>query len=408
MPLSLRIALSSLATHKLRTVLAMLGVFLGALALTGVRHVSEAMVRKAEIETEKLGPNLLMAMSGKLRFTRGDFRSQPTHKNFKVADALAIIRGLPSAALGVPYIAQTSNIRAGDTRVACQLVATWPDYPLVRAFHPEFGRFLTQEEENSRAMVCVLGRTVAKRLFGEPEKALGQRVFLFRAGLTVIGVMEEKGADLSGSDQDEQVFVPLSTFMRRLANIWYISGVYIQLADGADFEQAKATAETILRRQHHVGPGTPKPDDFTVLTAKDTMRLKEQALELVRTLGLISSSLSFAVGGLGILSIMVLLVRARRMEIGIRRAVGARRADIVRQFLIESGAMSCAGGAGGVLAALVLLLAVYRFGNFPYVFNPWLILQALAGSAVLGLAAGAYPAWQAGSVEILDVLRNKA
>ncbi len=407
MPLSLRIALSSLATHKLRTVLAMLGVFLGALALTGVRHVSEAMVRKAEIETEKLGPNLLMAMSGKIRFTRGDFRSQPSHKNFKVADALAVMRGLPSAALGVPYIAQTSNIRAGDTRVACQLVATWPDYPDVRAFKPEFGRFLTPDEEDSRAMVCVLGRTVAKRLFGEPEKAMGQKVFLFRAGLTVIGVMEEKGADLSGADQDEQVFVPLSTFMRRLSNRTHITGVYIQLADGADFELAKATAETILRRQHHVGPGTPKPDDFTVFTAKDTMRLKEQALELVRTLGLISSSLSFAVGGLGILSIMVLLVRARRMEIGIRRAVGARRTDIVRQFLLESGAMSCVGGAGGVVCALALLLVVYRFGEFPYVFDPWLILQALAGSAALGLAAGAYPAWQAGSVQILDVLRNK-
>lgn len=407
MPLSLRIALSSLSTHKLRTVLAMLGVFLGALALTGVRHVSEAMVRKAEIETEKLGPNLLMAMSGKLRFSRGDFRTQPSHKNFRVADALAVLRGLPSAAVGVPYISKTEHIRAGNTRVACQLVATWPDYPRVRAFVPDMGRFFTQEEEDSRAMVCVLGRTIATRLFGDPGKAVGQRVFLYRAGLTVIGVMEEKGADLSGADQDEQVFVPLSTLMRRLDNRWHISGVYIQLADGADFEDAKATAETILRRQHGVGPGAPKPDDFTVLTAKDTMRLKQQALDLVRTLGIISSSLSFAVGGLGILSIMVLLVRARRMEIGIRRAVGARRADIVRQFLIESGAMSCVGGAGGVLTALVLLLAVYRFGDFPYVFNVWLILQALAGSAVLGLAAGAYPAWQAGSVQILDVLRNK-
>jgi putative ABC transport system permease protein len=247
MPLSLRIALSSLATHKLRTVLAMLGVFLGALALTGVRHVSEAMVRKAEIETEKLGPNLLMAMSGKLRFTRGDFRSQPSHKNFKIADALALMRGLPSAALGVPYIAQTSNIRAGDTRVACQLVATWPDYPDVRAFHPEFGRFLTREEEDSRAMVCVLGRTVARRLFGEPEKAMGQRVFLFRAGLTVIGVMEEKGAD-SPARIRRTGLNPFPTFMRRRANpLAHVRRLH-PARGRRDFEQAKATAETIMRR----------------------------------------------------------------------------------------------------------------------------------------------------------------
>jgi putative ABC transport system permease protein len=134
------------------------------------------------------------------------------------------------------------------------------------------------------------------------------------------------------------------------------------------------------------------------------MRLKEHAQKLVAP-GLICSCLSFAVGGLGILSIMVLLVRARRMEIGIRRAVGARRADIVRQFLLESGAMSCVGGAGGVVCALALLLVVYRFGEFPYVFDPWLILQALAGSAVLGLAPA--PTRPGSGDRKIPSLRNK-
>lgn len=404
---SLRIALKSLATHKMRTLLAMLGVFLGALALTGVLHISLAMERKAVAETEKLGPNLLMAMAGNLRFRRGDARPDAGNTRFKLADAVALMRGLPAVVGGVPYLVFPSPIRSGGKKTMCQMVATWPAYPAIRGSHPQYGRFFDQDDEDTRALVCALGSTIATRLFGSPEAAVGREVHIQRARLRVIGVMEEKGSDVSGTNQDEQIFVPLSTAMRRLFNKDYIHGVYMQLADGADFEAAKATAEAILRRRHAIRTERGEADDFRVLTARDTMRLKQQALDLVETLGYISSSLSFAIGGLGILSIMILLVRARRLEIGIRRAVGARRSDIIRQFLIEAGAMSAAGGAAGTLAALLLLAVVYRLGDFPSVYNIWLIGGSLFGSAALGLAAGAYPAWNAANVPVLRVLRDE-
>lgn len=404
--LSLGIALKSLATHKVRTLLAMLGVFLGAFALTGVLHVSLAMERKAVEETEKLGPNLLMVMTGNIRFHRGDIRPDAGNANLKLSDAVALVRGLPSALRGAPFLALPMPVRAGAKKTMCQMVATWPDYPDIRGNHPQFGRFFTQAEDDERALVCTLGRAIATRLFGSPEAALGQGVYLFRARLRVIGVMEEKGSDVSGTNQDEQIFVPLATCMRRLSNKDYIHGVYLRLAEGADFEAARDSAGHILRRRHGIDAARGQPDDFRVLTARDTMQLKQQALELVRTLGYISSSLSFGIGGLGIGSIMILLVRARRLEIGIRRAVGARRGDILRQFLVEAGAMSAVGGAAGTLAALALLAVVYRVGQFPAVFDPWLIAGALGGSAVLGLAAGAYPAWQASNVEVLRVLRG--
>lgn len=404
---SLRIALRSLATHKMRTILAMLGVFLGALALTGVLHISLAMEQKAVEETEKLGPNLLMAMTGNIRFRRGEIRPDAGNTRFKLPDAVALLRGLPSAVGGVPFMAFAMPIRAGDKKTMCQIVATWPDYPAIRGNHTRYGRFFDQDEEDDKALVCALGQTIATRLFGSPEAAVGQAVHIFRARLRVVGVMEEKGSDVSGTNQDEQVFVPLSTYMRRLSNKNYIHGVYLQLAEGADFEAAKQAAVSILRNRHEIRPDKGQPDDFRVLTARDTMDLKQQALDLVRTLGYISSSLSFAIGGLGIGSIMILLVRARRLEIGIRRAVGARRGDIIRQFLLESGAMSAVGGAAGTLAALALLAVAYRLGEFPAVYNLWLIGGALAGSAALGLAAGAYPAWQAANVAVLSVLRDE-
>jgi putative ABC transport system permease protein len=404
--LSLKIALQALATHKLRTVLAMLGVFLGALALTGVRHVSKAMVRQAEIEVEKLGPNLFAVFAGQTRFSRGgNARTAGGANTFQLDDADAVIRSLPGVVKAVPIITRTMPMRSGNTTVQCQMVATWPDYPEVRNFEPDSGRFFSWDEERERAKVVVLGRKIAQRLFGDPQNAVGKVVYVFRSGLVVAGVMEEKGSDISGTDQDEQVFVPLSTYMRRMANQTWVTGVFLQMADGTDFNRTKAAATQLMRVRHAIVSG--KKDDFSVLTAEDTMQLKQQALDLVDVLGLISSTLSFAVGGLGILSIMILLVRARRLEIGVRRAMGARKRDIIRQFLLESGMMSVVGGGAGVLTALALLTVVYTVGNFPYVFDIWLIAQAVCGSALLGFVAGAYPAWQAANVEVLQVLRNK-
>ncbi len=400
---SLKIALSSLAVHKLRAVLAMLGVFVGALALTGVQHLSLAMVRKAEIETEKLGPNLFMATAGQVRMRPGGSTRLPRNaRTFKESDAYALMHLMPSALEGAPFANAEMPVRYKGIKIACQLVGTLPGYTRVRAFKPAWGRFFTSEEADLSAKVCVLGHSIAERLFNDPDKAVGQEVFFHRAMAKVVGVMEKKGSDITGTNQDEQVFVPLSTFLRRFSNRDWITGVYIELAEGADPEAAKETATQILRKRHHIQPG--QDDDFSVLTAKDTMQLQQQALDLVGTLGLISSSVSFAVGGLGILSVMVLLVRARRLEIGVRRAVGAKRGQIIRQFLFEAGLLSGTGGTLGVGAALILVAVVYAFGGFPFVFSPKLITGTLVGSGLLGLGAGAYPAWQASRFEVLEVL----
>jgi putative ABC transport system permease protein len=402
----LKIALGSLAAHKLRAILAMLGVFLGALALTSVQHVSQAMVLKAEQEVEKVGPNLFVVTSYLVRFTRrGDARFSGEAKTFTIADARALEENLPSVVEAAPFVITDMSIRAANTKIPCQIVATWPEFTDVRAFQPDIGRFFTQEEVANRDKVVVLGRKIATRLFGDPEAALGQRVFFFRAVFRVIGVMEPKGRDLAGTDQDEQVFMPLSTYMRRAANIDWINGVFIQLADGADLPDIRQSATELMRERHRIQRG--EADDFSVLAASESIQLQREVLQLVNTLGLIASSVSFAVGGLGVLSIMVLLVRLRRVEIGIRRAIGATRSNIVRQFLFESALMAGTGGGVGVLAAIGLLAVVYEFGGFPWVIDPSLIGLAVGGSAAIGVAAGAYPAYQASRVEILDVLRNE-
>ncbi len=402
MLLDLKIALASLSAHKLRAVLAMLGVFLGALSFNGVEHVAAAMYKNAEAEAEKLGPGLFAALAGQVRFTReGGARNQGFQRTFTVQDARALEAGVPGALGLAPFLSSTMPIRAGGVTVTTQMVGTWPSYVQIRSFQAEFGRFLTDQDVTDMERVAVLGRKIAERLFGVPEAAIGREVLVFRARFVVVGVMEAKGRDLTGTDQDEQTFLPLSTFMRRAANQTWITGAYLRLAEGADLEQVKAAASAILRERHHL---EGKKDDFSLLTPSDAMQLRREALDLVQTLGAITSVISFAVGAMGILSIMVLMVQARRTEIGIRRAVGGSRGHITRQFLLEAGIMAGTGGACGVAASIMLVEAVCALAGFPYVFEPVFSLGTLVGSVLLGLAAGAYPARQAAAIEILDVL----
>jgi putative ABC transport system permease protein len=403
--LNLRIAMSSLAAHKWRALLAMLGVFLGALAFTGVQHVSKIMVRQAEMETEKLGPNLYAVMAGSVRFRRsGSVSLKGNSRNFTVPDAQALIHGVPSVMEGAPFVSVTMQVRGEGKALTAKLLATLPNYQDIRSFYPEQGRFFNDAEVEARAKVCVLGQSVAKRLFGTPDKAVGKLVYLYRASFRVVGVMEAKGRDLSGEDQDEYLLMPLTTYLRRVSNQTWVSGVYLRLSSDAGLDMVKRSATAIMRERHSLTDG--EDDDFSTMSPKDTIKLQRQALDLMTTLGAITSSISFAVGGLGILSIMILVVRSRRVEIGIRRAVGGRRRDIVRQFLFESGLMAGVGGACGVGLTVVLVVAASSFAGLPLVIEPASLLLTLVGSCLLGVLAGAYPAWQAANIQILDVLKN--
>jgi putative ABC transport system permease protein len=405
LPLNLRIALSSLKAHKWRAILAMLGVFLGALAFTGVQHVSQMMVRQAEMETEKLGPNLYAVMAGQIRFRHGGgVRSFGETRTFTLADARAVIENVPSVLEGAPYVSTTMTVRSGGDAVTAKILATWPNYQGIRSFHPEFGRFFNWDEVENRDKVCVLGRTIAEHLFGRPEDALGGTVFLYRASFRVLGVMEAKGRDVSGENQDEYLLLPITTYMRRASNQDWVNGVYLRLSGDAALSQVQSSVNSVMRTRHNITSG--EKDDFATMSPKDAVQLQRQALDLMSTLGGISSIISFAVGGLGILSIMILVVRARRVEIGVRRAVGGRRRDIVRQFLFESGLMAGVGGAFGVVTTVVLVMIGSAVGDLPRIIDPANLLFTLVGSCLLGVAAGAYPAWQAANIEILDILKH--
>ena len=383
----------------------MLGVFLGALAFTGVQHVSAIMVKQAEMETEKLGPNLFAVMAGRVRFTRGGgIRLSGVKRNFMLSDAQALIDSVPSVLDGTPFVSQSMPVRGNGTAVDAQVMAAWPNYEDIRSFYVDIGHFFNWQDVRDRTKVCVLGRKIAERLFGDPEKAVGQQVYMFRASFRVLGVMQVKGRDVSGVDQDEIMLVPITTYMRRASNQQWISGVFLRLSKDAGLDMVNSSVEAIMRERHKIDEN--EDDDFSAMSASDAIKLQRQALDLMTTLGGITSTISFAVGGMGILSIMILVVRARRVEIGVRRAVGGRRRDIVRQFLFESGLLAGVGGGLGVLVTVVLVVVGCSVADLPILIDSGSLATTLVGSCLLGVAAGAYPAWQAANIEILDVLKS--
>jgi putative ABC transport system permease protein len=402
--LNLRIALRSLYSFKLRTSLAVLGVFLGTFSLILVSNLADSLARKGQIELDKLGKNLLAIRSGIVLRPGPSLRLFTDAANLSLDDVRAISAGAPYVTAVSPASFKNFPIRYGGVTLSSILVTgASPNYPEVRNFYPSEGSFVSVEDDQQLARVAVIGKKIAEKLFGS-ENPLGKTILIWRVPCQVIGVMEEKGVDASNVDQDNQIFVPVNTFLRRFVNKDYVNYVFVQTADSEALIPAKAEIEQILRLRHHIKPG--QKDDFTVLNPKDMLALKSQATAMITILGRISATVSFLIGAIGILSIMILIVNERRVEIGIRRAVGSRKRDIILQFLLESSFISFLGGLAGVVLGLLISVVIFTFSQLPFSISLGGLTLAFGASVVVGILAGIYPSQKATTIQPVDVIRS--
>lgn len=402
--LNLMIAIRSLYSFKLRTGLAVLGVFLGTFSLILVSNLSASLTRKGEMEIEKLGKDLLVVRSGTIRRFGGASRLLSEATTLTMADAAAIAEGAPSVLDVSPSSHRTFPVRYERNVLASILVTgVTSNYPNLRNFHVKEGSFFTVQDDEGLSRVAVLGRKVAEKLFGDSDP-LGRNILIWRVPCRVVGVMEEKGVDLSNVDQDNQIFVPVNTFLRRFVNKNYISTIYVQSAGSASTSAAKRQIESILRERHSIRQG--KRDDFTVIDAKDVAALKSQATSMITILGRVAAGISFLIGAIGILSIMILIVNERRLEIGIRRAVGSRSRDIITQFLVESSFISLMGGVVGVLLGFLVTVVVFKVSRLPFTISPEGFIISFVASVGTGVLAGIYPSRKAMSIQPVDIIRS--
>jgi putative ABC transport system permease protein len=403
--LGIRVALRALGAHKVRTGLTLLGIVIGVAAVVAMVAIGQGTRAEILQKVESLGTNLLLVNAGQLKLFAG--RPQQVGAvatTLTERDAQAIADEVSGVAAVAPAQSKKLLVKFGEATATTSIVGTTPEFQEVRNFRPASGEFFEDEHLRSAARVAMLGQTVVQNLFGASDP-VGETIRINNVPFKVIGVMEAKGLDLAGQDQDDQILVPLRTALRRLFNLTYLSTIYVSVRDSEVMEQAGAEIADLLRERHRLHAGAP--DDFTIQSQAAILETQE-AVSGTFTLLLGSiGGISLLVGGIGILAIMLIAVRERTREIGIRRAVGARRKDILLQFLVETMLLSVLGGAGGVFLGIVAAKVVSLATSWPMLI-PWVVaLAAVAFSMLLGLAFGVYPARKAAALDPVVALRSE-
>ena len=423
----LRAALRLFTVQPVRAVFAMLGVFLGALLLTGITHVLGSISLRIEAQARTLGSHIATVSAERPPFSRradvrtvdeGDTDAEENDEKAQEAryrpleaaatltpqDLEAIMEGIPYFSAGMPFTLSEGWVFHGNKSSTCSIMGVTTAYPAIQGIAMDSGRFFTEREENRAALVCILGDAIARRLFGDPAAALNTYVRIGRSAVLVSGVMPPRGADSGGMNMDEVIFVPVRAGMQRFSTQDHVTGLLLEMRNRETIPLLTGALEGLLRKRHRLVPS--EDNDFSVNFAGQVEDMVANAMELMTTLGFIGAGISFFVGSLGIFSIMILMVHARRTEIGIRRAVGAPRRLIMQQFLFEAGLMAGAGGVLGVIVALIVMELLAFAGLLPRYLNIPLALGVCLLSVGSGLLAGGYPAWKAAGLEVLAALRQ--
>ena len=405
-----RIALLALRTNALRSALTMLGIIIGVAAVIAMIAVGKGAQSRVEEQVRSLGANVMVVFpssqnSGGVRSGSGGVQTLTED------DARAVALEVPEVMFAAPTHRASGQVVYGNQNWFAAVFGVNNDFFEVREWPLVAGRTFEQGEIASSGKVIILGQTVARQLFGEDtpfEDMIDRVVRLRKVPLTVIGVAERKGQSAVGQDQDDAVFVPLSTARTRLFGVVQgklrrINSIWIKVSPGQDMKAAEDGTRTLLRQRHRLAAG--QEDDFTLRNLTEIMQAQEAASRAMTALLAAIASVSLLVGGIGIMNIMLVSVTERTREIGLRMAVGARGGDILSQFLVEAVTLSCIGGAIGVALGVVAAEMVGKSASWRIEIQPPAILLAFGSAALIGIFFGFYPARKASQLEPIEALR---
>ncbi|AFM26189.1 ABC-type antimicrobial peptide transport system, permease component [Desulfomonile tiedjei DSM 6799] len=399
-----RIAIRSLTGHPLRVALSVLAIMIGVaslIVLVGIGRGSEQKIRKV---IEDMGPNLIVVSAGQSRVVKGQLGQMGMMTNLTLKDANAIAAECPSVRTVAPAYFKKMLVKFENMTYSTKIVGTMPSIQEARNVSVRPGSFFDETENSLMAPVAVIGPTVVESLFGLRDP-IGASIMIGRVMFHVIGVTASKGS-VAGEDQDDQIFVPLRTAMVKLMNVTYLSTVYVEAAGVNRIHTAGAEIKSLLRERHRLREN--KEDDFTIRNQTDVMETQKS---VAKTFSLLVASIaisSLIIGGVGILGVMLLSIRERISEIGIRRAVGAKRRDILVQFLVESSFLGILGGIAGLFLGLGASFGVKATSGIPVILQPDYIVLSLVFSLATGLVFGIYPSWKAARLDPIEALNTEA
>jgi len=401
----IRLAFRGLLAYKARSLLTMLGIIIGIAAVIVMISVGRGANAGIQKQINDLGANMLMVHSGssKKGGVRGGYGSKPT---LTVNDAQAIARECPAVSEVTHMTLQSAQVVADEKNWNTTVYGTTASYPVVRDWQIREGEFLTDQHLRSASNVAVLGDTVVQNLFEPGETIVGRKIRISNVPFTIIGLLAPKGSDPRGRDQDDTVFVPYTTFSRKLQGSRLPGIVHVICLSARSkplVKEAKREVEALLRQKHRILPGAE--DDFSVRALDEYAEMAEKTMQIMTILLTSVAAISLIVGGIGIMNIMLVSVTERTREIGIRMSVGARDRDVLIQFLTEATAMSVLGGIFGTLVGAGAAKAVGIVTGWMSPIDVDAILLATLFSAAVGVFFGYYPALKASRMDPIEALR---
>jgi putative ABC transport system permease protein len=397
---TLRVALDALRAHKGRSALTSLGIVIGVGAVIALVSAGEGARAKLDDRLASIGKSLIIVRAG----SRSNQMAVADFVPLTAGDADALRRQVGQLLVGVSEIQVTQRVAASRyAQTPAAIVGTSPEIQQIRSWEMQFGRFYTNEDIRRRSEVCLLGDTMRKKLFPDIPNPVGQSIRIDRTMFRVIGVTAPKGKSPVATDQDDQIFVPITTLQHRLVGEEKVNLIVIAAKDDAFLNRAQSEIERVLRLRHKLKPDAAS--DFDVSNVQEMARLAVVLTSILQALSAVIASVSLLVGGVGVMNIMLVAVTERTREIGLRMAVGAKPADVLLQFLGEAVILSLLGGLIGVTIGLSGAAILAWSLDWPVVVPPGAVVLAFVVTAAVGVAFGFYPAWKASRLDPITALR---